>query len=157
MKKIILFISLLIFTACSKDSDNTPSNNNGTQQNTPATLSGTWKGEVTSAMCSSTTGCIIGYISNYCSITFYQNGNTVTVNGLIPQVTGSTPLTATLNNNIITIPFNALSTLNWDFIEGRITISGNSASVTATTQSFDAQNNMTPCCTYHFSGTITKQ
>jgi len=152
MKKILIPL-FLIFAACEKNDSNNPASTSTNQSQNAPNLSGTWRGQISSPNCISTTGCTVGHMDFSANATFSQNGNTITINHLTPYT--PEPFPATLNANQIIIPYFDSPSQAFAIQSGTITINNNSAQVNLTILTI-AINNIT-CCTYSCSGTLTKQ
>lgn len=157
MKKILIpLLAFALLTACSKEQSNNPSS----QTTTGIDLSGTWRGNLSSPNCISTTGCNTnGHLAHYPNTTFAVNGNAVTITGIY-YFDQSTQIPAHINGNTISIPYydHPIQALN--IRTGTITINNNSALVNIEYFNYGTLNgNPTNiiCCTYYLSGTLTKQ
>ncbi len=149
---------LILLFSCGKDEDN--STTGSSSNNTPGVdLSGTWKGHLVSPNCVTTSGCNDnGHLESNSNVTFSQNGNAITINGLIGYV--PEPFPGSLQNNVINIPYFDSPSQAFNIRTGTITINGNSALVEMEVFTYGTLNGMptgTVCCTYYCSWTLTKQ
>lgn len=147
MKKI-LFI-LLLFISCSKEKESqtlsTPQSNG---------VSGTWSGLLTSPPCISQTGCGSASFNGNISQTITDNGSSVIIKNVIGSYIPE-PMTAPINNNVITLPYFDSPSQAFAIHSGTITINGNTAYLSATVLSIALNNQI--CCTYQATATLTKQ